>query len=266
MRRLLILLPLILLGLGACQDQPTSPGAPRPSAAQGGNSNANVVHVIYLVPSDRAAQKKYEKSLERAIESLQLWYRNALGTGESFSLAKPIVQVYTTAHTASWYATQPNGCGTTLYFWCNTLDEGFAFTRGMFDDPHNIWVFYIDADPACGQAVGGTSGVALLPANDLRGLSGRTTIDVCTGAPEPDQAVSRWVGGVGHELGHAFGLPHPPECEPVQTASCPVQALMWFGYLTYPDAFLTDGDKSILEASPFFAPIHRRVKLSKAGG
>jgi hypothetical protein len=264
MRRLLIVLPITLLALGACQDHPTSPVV-RPLESRGGSSNTNVVHVIYLVPSDRSVQKGYEKRLKRAMENLQIWYRNALSTGESFSLAKRIVQVYRTPHTASWYATQPNDCSATLIFWCNTLDEGFALTRGMFNDPHNIWVFYIDSDPACGQAVGGTSGVALLPANDLRGLAGQTTSNVCTGAPEPDQGVNRWVGGLGHELGHAFGLPHPAECDPVQTASCPLQSIMWFGYLTYPDAFLTDDEKTFLEASPFFAPIHLPTKLPTVG-
>jgi hypothetical protein len=218
------------------------------------------------VPSDRSAQKGYEKSLEGAIENLQIWYRDSLGTGASFSLAKPIVQIYSIAHTAGWYATQPNDCGYTLYFWCNVLGEGFALAQGMFNDPHNIWVFYIDADPGCGQATGGTSGVALLPANDLRGLSGQTTTDVCSGAPQPDQGVNRWVGGLGHELGHALGLPHPPECDPIQTASCPSQSIMWFGYISYPDAFLTDDEETFLEASPFFAPIHLPTKLPKVGG
>src|SRR6476469_3117751 len=128
MRRILVLLPTALLALGACQDRPTEPAGVAPSASRGASSNTNVVHVVYLVPSDRAVQKRSEKALTRAIESLQIWYRNALGTGESFSLAKPIVQVYTTAHTASWYATQPNGCGPALFFWCNVLDEGFALT------------------------------------------------------------------------------------------------------------------------------------------
>jgi len=265
MRRIFILLPLVLLALSACKDQPTAAFADRPSASRGGSANTNVVHVVYLVPSDRSARKGFEKSLKRAIESLQIWYRDSLGTGESFSLAKPVVQVYSTAHTAGWYAAQPNGCGYTLYFWCNVTDEGFALTQGMFNDPHNIWLFYIDADPGCGQATGGTSGVALLPANDLRGLSGQTTTDVCGGAPQPDQGVNRWVGGLGHELGHAFGLPHPPECDPVQTLSCPSQSIMWFGYFTYPDAFLTTDEKSFLEESPFFAPLHLPTKLPIVG-
>jgi hypothetical protein len=265
MRRILVLLPTALLALGACQDRPTEPAGVAPSASRGASSNTNVVHVVYLVPSDRAVQKRSEKALTRAIESLQIWYRNALGTGESFSLAKPIVQVYTTAHSASWYATQPNDCGPALFFWCNVLDEGFALTHGSFSDAHNIWIFYIDADPGCGQATGGAAGVALLPANDLRGISGAATVDVCTGAPQPDQGVDRWVGGLGHELGHAFGLPHPPDCDPVQLPSCPVQAIMWLGYLTYPDAFLTDSEKTFLEESPFFSALHLPARLPNVG-
>jgi cold shock protein len=55
------------------------------------------------------------------------------------------------------------------------LADGFALTGGRFFDPENRWIFYLDADPACGQITGGTSGVALLPANDLRGSPGSRT-------------------------------------------------------------------------------------------
>ena len=68
--------------------------------------------------------------------------------------------------------------------------------------------------------------------------------------PEP---VSRLIGGLGHELGHAFGLPHPPGCD-AGSPACPTQALMWLGYITYPNAFLLPEDKSTLLASQFIAP------------
>ena len=79
--------------------------------------------------------------------------------------------------------------------------------------------------------------MAVLPAHDLRGLVGLEPL-----------GVNRWIGGLGHELGHAFGLRHPPACE----MSCPFGPLMGLGYLTYPDAFLLPEDKAILNASPFF--------------
>jgi hypothetical protein len=61
----------------------------------------------------------------------------------------------------------------------------------------------------------------------------------------------RWVGGLGHELGHAFFLPHPPGCDD-GLPECDETALLWVGYATYPDAHLTKADIATLTTSPFF--------------
>lgn len=64
----------------------------------------------------------------------------------------------------------------------------------------------------------------------------------------------RWVGGLGHELGHGFGLPHPPGCDaPDPKVPCDTSALLWLGYASYPDAHLTVDDQAALAQSPFFA-------------
>ena len=207
------------------------------------STNSARVHVVYLVPSDKTYRADYARATERAIRHLQIWYRNTLGTGETFTITSPVVSVYHTAHTSDWYNTNNPAQGATT-FWFNVLADGFALTGGGFYQPNDVWVYYIDADPASGQAVGGAAGVALLPANDLRGLVGQTAEPVC-----------RWVGGLGHELGHALGLPHPAECDPVQTADCPIYALMFYGYTTYPSASLTSSDKQMLSQSAFFSPI-----------
>jgi hypothetical protein len=71
---------------------------------------------------------------------------------------------------------------------------------------------------------------------------------------------------MGHELGHALGLPHPPECEDSDPNTiCPEQALMWLGYLTYPDTFFTAPELTTLNASPLLParerdPVHRRLQ------
>jgi hypothetical protein len=93
----------------------------------------------------------------------------------------------------------------------------------------------------------GTSGVTCLPEDDLLGLVGK----------HPTQKnPARWVGGLGHELGHAFGLPHPADT--VRDAD----AIMWAGfYGKYPDkAYLTESDKKILLQSPFFFEIPKPEK------
>jgi hypothetical protein len=218
-----------------------------------------VVRVIYLVPSDGSIRRDYARHLDGAIDHVQIWLRNELGENLSFSTNKKPVEVIQTSHTAAWYRDNPAG-DFPIWFFSNVLADGFALTGGQFNDPSNIWVFYIDSDPACGQLVGAAAGVAVLPANDLRGLAGENNIPPCPGQLPDTEGVCRWVGGLGHELGHALGLPHPPGCE-AGDPSCPSNALMWLGYITYPNTFLLESDKTLLENSPFASPVHIRKSL-----
>ncbi len=205
--------------------------------------------MIYLVPADRFYQTAYATAIEAAIKSLQVWYGDQMANGKSFRLHSPPVEVYKTGHAASWYSTHPNGPNPTDWFWLNTSQDGSALTGGELEDPYNTWVFYIDADPSCGQEGGGTNGAAVLLANDLRGLTGQPNVPSCQDQ-EPDRSgVCRWIGGLGHELGHAFDLDHPANCP---GNNCPEKALMWLGYQNYPDAFLTTPDKAKLS---FFDPV-----------
>jgi hypothetical protein len=225
-----------------------------------------VVRIVYLVPADRVVRDEYVDRLKAAIQHLQIWTRNEMSDGTTFSLKKRVVEVVQTSQVAAWYGTNPAG-EFGLWFWSNVLTEAFALTGASFFDPNNTWVFYIDSDEGCGQAVGATSGVVLLPANDLRGLAGELNIPPCVGAPPDTAGVCRWVGGLGHELGHAFGLPHPPACaDGDPTTVCPSNTLLWLGYITYPQTFLLEGDKATLAQSPFFSSVHLRRSLPECSG
>lgn len=221
-----------------------------------------VIRMVYLIPSDKEFQQDYAIKMENAIRHLQIWYRNELRNGKSFSLHTPVVEVYNTSHPAIWYQTNPAGSDHRFWFWINVLSDGFALTGGRFNDPDNRWIFYIDADPACNQIGGaGTSGVAVLPANDLRGLAGQQNIPICPNDSPDPFGVCRWVGGLGHELGHAFDLPHPRECEDDDPNTFCPSALMWTGYAIYPNTSLLRADKDILNQSPFFSPLTLTTSL-----
>ena len=204
------------------------------------------VRTVYLIPSDATANPSYEQAIAGALGDLQDWYADQLG-GSTFALHDPVVESFVTPHPSAFYATNPNG-EPFLWFWNNVISDAFSLTGAHFADPAHAWIFYIDAEPAPGQIGGaGTTGVAVLPQHDLLGLIGAQ--------PEP---VSRWVGGLGHELGHAFGLPHPESCDQ-GLPSCPFDTLMYLGYLTYPDTYLLPDDKAHLLEGPYISPVTESV-------
>src|SRR5690606_18165694 len=112
----------------------------------------------------------------------------------------------------------------------NTLAEARKLCGTRWNDPSFTWVIYSDSPGHSGR---GGNGITCLPEDDLLGLIGK----------HPTQKDKRrWIAGLGHELGHAFGLPHPAD------TTKHADALMWAGiYGKYPDkAYLTDQDKAIL--------------------
>jgi hypothetical protein len=205
------------------------------------------VRVVYLVPADRMERQEFTMATTAAISHVQRWFWERMGNRKSFRLHAPVVEVAHLPHDASWYVSHKVAAPRSQWFWQNVLADGFAAMGAGFHDDRNRWVFYIDAENEPDQAVGGNAGVALLPRHDLMGLIGQTMFPA-----EPE--VCRWVGGLGHELGHAFELPHPPGYE-TPALGRSAASLMAYGFRAYPETFLNPEDIARLDASPFFSPM-----------
>lgn len=208
--------------------------------------------MVYVVPSGQEIKFSYVESLERAIVSLQAWFFGQMANGTTFKLNDPVVEVVRTQHSADWYRTNPSGPDPALWYFNNTTADAFSLTGAYYSDPANVWLFYNAANTGCGARTGANAHVGVLHAGDLRGLSGEPYLNECPGTPDDTFGLLRWVGGSGHELGHAFGLPHPPACEDNDPGTpCPSGALMYQGLYQYPNAYLLPEDRATLD-SPFY--------------
>ena len=208
---------------------------PYVKASDGEVSSLRRVRVIYLVSRDREEKTEYTAAIEHAIRDLQKWYEQQLN-GATFRLNDPVVEVVKSKRTAEWFYCNPNGNHKDNWGYNNTLDETKRLLEAKLNDPKFIWVIYSDGPGNKGR---GGNGVTCLPENDLLGLVGN----------HPTQKNKlRWIAGLGHELGHAFGLPHPKDTKKH------ANAIMWTGcYGKYPNnTYLTDDDKRLLMRSAFF--------------
>ncbi len=193
------------------------------------------VRIVYVVSANRDEKREYTAALEHAIRDLQKWYAKQLG-GPTFQLSNPVVEVIKSDKPADWFYDNPNGDNKDNWGYNNTLAEATRLLGTRRRDPKFVWAIYSDGPGNKGR---GGNGVTCLPEDDLLGLVGK----------HPTQKNKlRWIAGLGHELGHAFGLPHPKDTKKHR------DAIMWTGiYGKYPDrTYLTEQDKQILMKSPFF--------------
>ncbi|MHB9108395.1 MAG: Ig-like domain-containing protein [Armatimonadota bacterium] len=184
-------------------------------------ANDKVLRVLYIVPSDCTFSEEYNQWIEYSVFDLQRWYYQMTG-GYTFKLRNPVVETVQTPHTAQWYTTNlvPNAEEWTWFFY-NTLNDAQEYHGVQYADGKNIWLVYVDGVGPMGAAA--APWFAAIPENDTR--------------------FPFWIGVVGHELTHAFGLPHAESYE---------HALTYLGCYRYPNAHLVPYDLSVLRNHAFF--------------
>jgi hypothetical protein len=190
------------------------------------------VRFVYLVSADRTENNEYTEAIENAAKSLQTWYKNQMN-GLTFTLNTPVVEIIQSDKNASYFYSNPSNEDQDNWGFYNGFNEVSRILDAKFNDDNYRWVIYSDGPGDKGR---GGSGVCVMPENDLIGLIKEY--------PEKN----RWIGGGGHELGHAFGL---------NDTKLDYNALMGHGfYEKYPnETYLIEEDKGLLINSPFFKTI-----------
>ncbi|MBB2146136.1 hypothetical protein GM921_11615 [Pedobacter sp. LMG 31464] len=231
--RLAILSYLLIFATSCSKDKDTDPIETLNFTGVNTKAANLTIRVIYLVPSDRSLKKIYIDGAKNCITQLTTWYKGALGSNKTFHINNDfIVETIQSSHNAAWFNANngTSGDNADYYFYQNTKNDIKSLLGASYNETNFTYLVYVDAQ---GKTGAGALSFTAMPETDLLGLTGQMT-----------EGVPRWIGGAGHELGHAFGLPHPDN----QNAN----ALMWTGYTLYPNCILQDNDKAILNGNKFF--------------
>ena len=223
------------------------------------------VRVLYAIPQDRSFRAGYDIAIRGAMAHLQTWYKNEL-SGSTFSVFTPEPEICRLTEPADYFAQNPWSTVLASVQSCAPVSP-FPPRRGQspLGAAHFTWVLYVDvvhetvqvdSEGNCnapGRLGAGLLGLTMLPRQDMDGLIGEPYFDDC-GSPYVFPP-SRYVGGLGHELGHAFGLSDLPSgCDP-REPTCARDSLMGIGYVVYPYTYLSQEDRGILWESPFIFPV-----------
>ena len=226
---------------------PAPTPTPRPTARPSPTPTVEpMVQVIYAIPSDRQHDTRYENAINGAIMHVQGWYADQLD-GRTFSIEEPTPLVCEVENPAKYYEGK--------YGWNRVVRDVQHCAPVQHWSDEYVWAIYIDAEFDCdggGELGQGANGLTIIHSGDLEGLLDPATFSLCPDySPRGEYG---WAGGLAHELGHTFGLIHPPGCDE-GLSHCDTQALMWLGfYYNYPETYLTDEDVAILISSPFIKP------------
>jgi hypothetical protein len=200
------------------------------------------VRFLYLLPTDRPFRADYFAAIQNVMYETRAWFEEQMGTA-SFALATARPEICNLPNPAAYYPGNTRQKVSADVLRCAPATPGTS---------RALWVLYADVEDACndpGRLGVGTTGMVWLGSGDLKGLIGAPVFDSC--GVQYFQPINRYIGGAAHELGHGFGLPHPPGCDAGEP-TCDFGALMWSGYAAYPFTYLRSDEKSVLAGSPMF--------------
>ena len=207
--------------------------------------STGTVRVLYAAPSDREFRTGASEVIANAIVDLQSRYRRELG-GLTFSLYEVTPEECRMSEPADYY-----GRGNA---WAKVVEGVQHCAPVQHHSQDFVWVVYVDVKESCDEPHelgAGGPGLTILQAAEGDFAPGE--FYYCDEGPH-ERTLGGVIGGLGHELGHALGLPHPPGCDPWDPTTCDdleALSLMHDGYASYPDTYLLPDDKEILIRSPF---------------